>query len=282
MSAPLLGRPRDTELLIMSVNVRRDLGVLAVRAADRWATRRDHVAAMLRAEQPTVLAVQESLPAQARAIRAALGPAYGSIGHGRRPGPRGEGCPVFYDRERLELLDGWQRALSDRPEVPGSIAWTSVLPRVVVGARFRDRRCGVEFTLLNTHLDAFSPWARRRQAAEVHAAAVAAGTPVVVTGDLNAAEGSAPWRALTADGVLRDTWRVADTRATPAWGTFAHYRAPRVGRRIDAILASAEVHVVRAGIDPRQHGGGWPSDHLPVQALVDLAPPAPGPLGEGA
>lgn len=272
MTTPLLTPPSGTELLVMSFNVRRDLGLVALRPADRWSGRRHRVAAMLRAERPHVLGVQEALPAQAAAIRTALGPAYRSIGHGRLPGPRGEGCPMFYDRERLELLDAGQHALSDRPDVAGTTAWTSVVPRVLVRARFRDRRSTAVFTVLNTHLDAFSPWARHRQAAEVRAAAVAADTPVIVTGDLNTSEGSAAWRSLTSDGVLRDTWHTADTRATPAWRSFSNYRAPRRGRRIDAILASSDVRVARVGIDPRPHGGGWPSDHLAVQAVVDLAP----------
>ena len=78
-----------------------------------------------------------------------------------------------------------------------------------------------------------------------------------------------------ADGGLVDTWAYAPTRRTVEWGTFNNYRRPRVGaRRIDAILATPDVGVRAAGIDPRPTGTSWPSDHLPVQAVVRI--PVPG------
>ncbi|WP_315637991.1 MULTISPECIES: endonuclease/exonuclease/phosphatase family protein [Microbacterium] len=272
MTAPLLGSPSTTELHVMTLNIRRDLGALAWPPADRWSVRRPRLTALLRAERPDILGVQEALPAQAAEVSAALGPSFHRVGHGRLAGPRSEGCPLFYDADRLEL-GGWRQvALSRTPDRPGSRSWLSVSPRVVVEASFRDRRTGAALTVLNTHLDAFSPWARLRQAQAVHDVAAAAESPVVLLGDFNAAAGTAPWRALEADDVLRDSWTAAVSRRTPAWRTFAGYRPPRRGRRIDGILTSPALPVRRAGTNARQYGGGWPSDHLPVQALIDLAP----------
>lgn len=269
MTEPLLGAAADTDLHVMTLNVRRDLGALAWPPEDRWPRRRPRVAVLLRAERPHVLGVQEALPAQAAVARDALGPSYRMLGHGRLPGPRGEGCPLFYDAERLELRAWGQYALSRHPERPGSSSWLS-LPRVVVAALFRDRLTGREVTVFNTHLDAFSPWARLRQAQAIHRRAEAAAAPVIVLGDFNARAGSAPWRALQSGGLLTDAWNTAESRRTPDWGTFARYRPPRPGRRIDGILASPELRVRRAGINARRHEGGWPSDHLPVQVLFDL------------
>lgn len=274
MTDTLLGAAADTDLHAMTLNVRRDLGALAWPPEDRWSTRRPRVAALLRAERPHVLGVQEALPAQAAVVRDALGPTYRMLGHGRLPGPRGEGCPLFYDAERLALCTWDQHALSRHPERPGSSSWLS-LPRVVVTALFRDRVTGREVAVLNTHLDAFSPWARLRQAQAIHRRAEAAGAPVIVLGDFNARAGSAPWRALAAHGLLTDAWTTAESRRTPAWGTFARYRRPRLGRRIDGILASPEVRVRRAGINARRYEGGWPSDHLPVHVLFDLRTATP-------
>ncbi|MGW9158586.1 endonuclease/exonuclease/phosphatase family protein [Microbacterium sp. NPDC055665] len=271
MTAPLLGSHRDGDLHVMTLNVRRDLGTLAWPRADRWPTRQRRVSALLRAERPHVVGVQEALPAQASLIGAALGPSYRMVGHGRRPGRRGEGCPLFFDAERLELRDWRQCALSRHPEREGSSSWLSAAPRIVVEAILRDRITGREITVLNTHLDAFSPWARLRQAQTIRGRASEATSPVLVLGDLNARAGSAPWRALQEGGLLSDSWTASAARCTPAWGTFARYRAPRSGRRIDAILASPELPVRRAGINGRQYERGWPSDHLPVQALFDLA-----------
>lgn len=282
MIAALLGTPSATELHVMTLNIRRDLGALAWPRADRWETRRPRLTALLRTEQPDVLGVQEALPAQAAAVCAALGPSFRHIGHGRLPGPRGEGCPLFYDADRLELRTWRQIALSRTPDRSGSRSWLSVTPRVAVEASFRDRRTDAMLTVLNTHLDAFSPWARLRQAQAVHDVAAASAAPVILLGDINASAGSAAWRALEADDVLRDSWTAAVSRRTPAWGTFAGYRTPRRGRRIDGILVSPALPVRRAGIDARQYGGGWPSDHLPVHALIDPASPAAVPPEEHA
>lgn len=274
MNAPLLGTPSTTELHVMTLNIRRDLGALAWPRADRWEIRRPRLTALLRTERPDVLGVQEALPAQAAAISATLGSSFRRVGHGRLPGPRGEGCPLFYDADRLELRTWRQMALSRTPDRPGSRSWLSVAPRVAVEASFRDRRTDAMLTVLNTHLDALSPWARLRQAQAVHDVAATSATPVIFLGDFNAAAGSAPWRALEVDDVLRDSWTAAVTRRTPAWSTFSGYRSPRRGRRIDGILVTPTLPVRRAGIDARQYGGGWPSDHLPVHALIDLAPSA--------
>ncbi|MCT1479131.1 endonuclease/exonuclease/phosphatase family protein [Microbacterium sp. p3-SID336] len=271
MTAPLLGPRGDTELLVMSFNVRRDLGRFTWRRADRWTTRRDRVAELLRTERPQLLGVQEAMLGQAAVIGSALGAAYRFVGHGRRPGPRGEGCPLFYDAEQLELLSWRQRALSDRPDVPGSTSWTALLPRVMVEAQFRDRGTGETLTAVNTHLDAFSAHARLRQAQALRGALPAPAERVIVMGDLNAPAGSAPWRALMDERLLRDAWTAAASHATPEWRTFAGYRRPRRGHRIDGILVSPDILVRSVGVDARMHDGGWPSDHLPVLALLDAS-----------
>lgn len=272
MSAPLLGPAAAPHLHVMTFNVRRRMTGPTWPPADRWSVRRPRVDALLSLERPTILGAQEVLPDQASTIRDALGSSYRFVGHGRQAGPRGEACPVFYDGARLELL-GWQQvALSDRPDEPGSTSWGNVIPRVYVRATFRDRMTSREVTVVNTHLDAFSAPARRRAAEELRHVAAAQQQPVLLLGDLNAGPGSAPWQALLADETLADAWTAAEARLSPEWGTYAGYRRPRRGRRIDALLVSPGVHVRRAAINAHLFEGGWPSDHLPVQTLLTIAP----------
>lgn len=275
MTPPLIGPMPAPALHVMTLNVRRPMPTW--RPADRWSNRMPRLAALLKEERPSLLGTQEALPVQVAAIRNALGTRYRFVGHGRRPGPRGEGCPVFYDADRLELLHWRQVPLSDHPEQPGSTSWGSVIPRVYVAARFRDRETSAEFSALNTHLDAFSPLARLRQAQEVRRVAGTLPPPVILTGDLNATPSSAPVRALLDGGVLTDAWTAAERRLSPEWATYARYRAPRPGARIDAIAVSPDVTVDRIGINARRFGGGWPSDHLPVQAVLRLTDAAPSP-----
>lgn len=269
---PLIGPAEPPDLHIMSFNIRRRFSGPFVRPADRWRARRPRLAALLAAERPTLLGVQEAMPEQAAAVREALGPRYRRVGHGREANGRGEGCPLFFDGERLELLDWRQRALSDRPDVPGSRSWGSVVPRVLVTGTFRDRMTDARFLMINTHLDVFSARARKAGARNIRELVEDQHLPAIVTGDLNARPGSPPLLELLGGDDLVDAWDVAMERVTPEWDTYSGYRRPHVRRgRIDWIAVSPRVHVMRTAIDARRVEGGWPSDHLPVHAVVRVA-----------
>ncbi|MCR2783902.1 MULTISPECIES: endonuclease/exonuclease/phosphatase family protein [unclassified Microbacterium] len=270
---PLIGPTGAPDLHVMTFNVRRRLPALAARPADRWRLRRPRVQALLRAERPTLLGVQETLPDQAAAISDALGASYRFIGHGRQPGPRGEASPLFYDTDRLELLQWRQQALSDRPDEPGSVSWGNLLPRVLVQATFRDLATSAVFLAVNTHLDAFSARARVRAAQEISGLVADQPWPAIVTGDLNAGPDSEPVRELLSGDTLVDAWTAASATLTPEWGTYGGYRDPRPGRRIDWIAVSPRIAVQSAGINAQSIDGGWPSDHLPVQAVVRMPQP---------
>lgn len=268
--AALIGAVPAPALHVMTFNIRRRLP-LAVRPADRWQNRRPRLAHLLAGERPTLLAVQEALPDQAAAVARALGGRYVRLGHGRAPGPRGEACPLFVDTERLEPLRWEQRALSERPGSPGSTGWGSPIPRVFVEAVLRDRVTGTDFLAVGTHLDVFSERARRRSADAIRDRVIAHALPAVVLGDMNASPSSVPLRRLRAEDLLVDAWSHAHRRLTPEWGTYARYRRPRIGApRIDAVLVTADITVERIGIHGAPTAGGWPSDHLPVQAVLHL------------
>lgn len=264
----VVGRVDAPELHVMTYNIRRRLGI-DPRPADRWSRRQEPLRLLLAAESPTVLGVQEAMPDQAAFIAATLGPRYRSIGRGRNRDGRGEACPLFYDADRLELIEAEQTALSAQPAEPGSRSWGSVVPRIVVSALFRDRATDARFGVMNTHFDPFSAAARVRSSEIVRGAASEATEPVIVMGDLNAAASSPALRVLLSGGVLRDAWANARTHLTPGWGTFVNYRRPRADApRIDWIVVTEDVRVLRAAIDGEPVDGRWPSDHLPVHAVV--------------
>ncbi|MFE1663646.1 endonuclease/exonuclease/phosphatase family protein [Microbacterium sp. P02] len=269
----LVGHVGPPALHVMTFNVRRRMGRLSWPAADRWSARAPRVQALLHAERPGVLGVQEAMPDQAAFLQDVLGSGFRSVGYGRSAQRSGEGCPLYYDHQRFELLDWAQQALSDHPDVAGSRTWGNPVPRVIVRAVLRDRSSGATFTALNTHWDPFSRASRLRAAEQLRGIVSAASTPVIAMGDLNAPAASSEVRALWDGGVMRDAWDTAADRLTPEWETYAAYRRPRVGtRRIDFIAVSTGLVVDRIAINARRYRGGWPSDHLPVQAVVLLAP----------
>lgn len=266
----LIGESSGPALHVMTWNVRRSMP-LGFRDAGRWTRRAPRLAALLRVEKPTVLGVQEALPQQARFIRDALGCSYRYVGRGRAGDGRGEGCPIFYDANRLDLVKAQQLALSERPHVAGSRSWGNILPRIMVTAVFRDRVTERCFLIVNTHLDHLSRRSRLRSAEAVRRSVVACELPAVVMGDLNENESGAAVLELFRDEQLTDAWSRARVHLSAPWATWSNYHPPRRnGRRIDWIAVSSGVGVTRAAVNARRYAGGWGSDHLPVQAEIVL------------
>ncbi|KZE92908.1 hypothetical protein AVP42_02175 [Agromyces sp. NDB4Y10] len=279
--AATIGPVTAPNVHVMSFNIRRRIPSARRGGPDRWSARRPLVKRLLAAEQPTIVGVQEALADQVHVIAEGLGPAYRWVGMGRDPSGRGERCPIFYDADRLDLTAWRQRALSATPDLLGSRtrSWGNVTRRILVSAAFADRATGARIVAFNTHLDHLS-WRSRLHSARLIlelAAASHAADPdaaIVVTGDFNANERSAVYRALTADGMLRDTWEAAAEQLTPQWGTYHGYRRlRRGGPRIDYVFAGPSVEVESVAINAARFDGRAASDHEPVQTVI--RPPAP-------
>ena len=228
MGAALVGETTAPELHVMTLNVRRRVPHLRRRHPDRWDVRAPRLAALLRTERPALLAVQEALPDQAEFVRDALG--HDAIGTGRAKLGGDEGCQLFFDPQRLELLDWRQSALSTRPEVAGTRSWGSAFPRILVQAEFRDRTTSTRFLALNTHLDVASTRARRNSARIIRGIVEQRGLPAIVTGDLNAGDRSATVRELTTRGALADAWAAAGDGSPRRGGPTPATGAPVPGR----------------------------------------------------
>lgn len=272
-SAAVIGRAKADQLHVMQFNIRFDANA-APGTADSWIDRRPVLAQLLELEQPTVLGTQEVLYRQLKQISEDLPPFFDSIGVGREGGSRGEFVPIFFDTRRVEPLAFDHFWLSDTPNLIASNTWGGGSIRMVTWVRFRDLRTGKEFIHLNSHFDNAAENARRLSAGLVRdrIAGFDPSLPVIVTCDFNTgAPNSETYRILVTNGGLVDTW-LAGEQVTPLVGTFPNYREPVPnGNRIDWILTNTRVQVLKAAINPFRVDGRFPSDHLPVQALVRLA-----------
>jgi endonuclease/exonuclease/phosphatase family metal-dependent hydrolase len=103
---------------------------------------------------------------------------------------------------------------------------------------------------------------------------LARGLPIVMTGDLNTEPKDAPYRILTTETMaaavppLRDAFVVSRSGhygPTSSWNAF---KAIEPNRRIDYVLVSEPVVVEQHAILPDMWDGRFPSDHLPVMAVV--------------
>ena len=270
---PVIGRARGELLHAMSFNVRYDrVGQTQPGEPDYWPERAPLTVELLRLEQPTVLGVQEVLFHQLATVEEGLGRHYKMVGFGRDGGAGGEYSGIFYDARRLTVKWWDQFWLSDTPDLIGSATWGNTVTRIVTWAELHDSVTGRDFLHINSHFDHQAENARVRSAQVVRDQVAASDLPVVFTADCNAAaESSAPYDVLVADGALRDTWLDADRQLTPYAGTFPNYGTPNPdGTRIDWILTSPGVEVRGAAINTWTRDGRYPSDHTPVQALLKL------------
>ncbi len=268
--------PVSAPLRVMSFNVRYGT---ADDGDHHWEKRRDAVVEAVRAQAPDLLGTQETLSFQADHLAAGL-PGYGVFGAGREDGrKKGEAMTVFFRKERFEMLDGGHFWLSESPDKPGVLGWDAVCARMATWLRLRDRAAGGrELLWVNTHLDHRGATARLEGARQIRRwieKNAGDGAAVLVTGDFNCQENSAPYAELTGkdkEGVkLADSFRVVHPERGPEEASFHGFRGKTAGGRIDWILVSGRLVPKNAGIVREKHGGLFPSDHYPVTAVLEWA-----------
>lgn len=291
------GTTADVGLSVMSYNVRFDNPAVDPYT---WRERRDDVASVIRFHRPDVVGLQEALHGQLDDLRERL-PSYEWLSAGRAEARNaGEYAAVGYDAERFEAVAESAFWLSESPEERGSVGWDARFPRLVRWVRLRERATDAELVHFNTHFDHEGETARLRSADLLadRIPEVAPDAAVVVTGDLNCVESSAPYRRLVddADGTgesegadgngsgdgdadrrsLRDGQYASDTPHHGPVTTRTDFDALVPDRKIDHVLVSSDVEVTGHAVCADTTGDGlYPSDHLPI--LADLSVRAPEP-----
>jgi endonuclease/exonuclease/phosphatase family metal-dependent hydrolase len=247
----------------------------------RWRRRRDFVAGILRWHHPDSAGLQEATADMVADLEARL-PELRWIGVGRDDGrTRGEFNPIFYRKDRLEAVAHGTFWLAADCSVPGR-GWDAFCHRIVTWAHFKDQTNESELFHFNTHLDHFGRKARREGARLLlkKIAEIAGEAPVVVTGDFNCRENSRTYQLLTRaekggkDEVrpLRDSFLES---AQPPHGPRKTWRGIRPGGlgsgRIDYIFVQNKCRVLHYGVLSDRTEIGYPSDHFPVVADVEIA-----------
>jgi endonuclease/exonuclease/phosphatase family metal-dependent hydrolase len=253
-------------LSIMSFNIRYGT---ANDGENRWEARRDQVFALIKAEDPDVIGLQEALHFQIDEILAAV-PGYRMVGVGRSDGGQGgEYAAILYRESRLAVRRTATFWLSDTPDVVKSNTWGAALERICTWAIFDDK-LGTPFYVFNLHMDHVSQPAREKSAALVleRIAARTPALPVVVTGDFNTGELNPVTQAMSR--VLRDTFRVLHPDAKEV-GTANQFKLGTIGGdKIDYIFVEPSTEVLAADIIRTANDGRYPSDHFPVVARIRL------------
>jgi endonuclease/exonuclease/phosphatase family metal-dependent hydrolase len=252
-------------LRIMGFNIRLPVESDGV---DYWETRKPLAVRMLRDQRPDVIGLQELVASQADYLAREL-PAYAWFGRGRNADGGGEHMGVFYRKDRLKVIESGDFWLSDTPDVPGSITWNHLYPRMVTWALFEQRSDGKRFYFFNTHL----PYREQDEAARVKGAnaiaqriaALPANVPVVLTGDFNTTPDSDVHAVLAR--TLQDAWTTAPC-VEGSDATF-HGFTGTADRRIDWVFVKGVTPASATSVTTRWHQR-YPSDHFPVVVTLRL------------
>ena len=266
------------DLRVMSFNLRYGA---ADDGDDAWSHRQELLVDVVREFGPDILGTQECLDFQRDYLLQSL-PGYAVVAAGRDDGAEaGEMCAVFVRAERFSVNAAGHFWLSETPDVVASRGWDAALCRMATWLRLTDIAAGGrQFLVVNTHWDHIGVEARRQSALLLRreAAALAQGLPVVIMGDFNTAlEAIGPAEAgrLLREGagddglpVLVDSYAVTAGAATA--GTFHGFTGQGGRGRIDGILVTPGIAVLSAAIVTTSRGDRYPSDHVPVTAVLRL------------
>lgn len=226
-----------------------------------WDFRKELLASRIQEANPDLLGVQEAYDFQMDFLAHTL-PDHVPIGLGREDGKReGEYAGVFARKSKLEVLDSGTFWLSETPEVPGSMSWETVCPRVCTWAWLRTD--AGEIRVYNTHLDHASAWARQEGVRLILRKIAGKRGPAIFIGDFNATYEQPPIQAILADEFV-------DVLAGCKTGTWHNFTGKAI-ERIDFVFTTSDFRTIRAWVDSRSGANGlYPSDHFPVWADLEL------------
>ena len=264
------GLSERAPLRAMTFNIGQDDGTPG-EGPDGWSNpegpRRDEVLALLDAEQPDIVGLQEALWGQVQDLDAGLS-GYEWVGVGRDDGAEaGEFSPIFYRGDRYEHVAHGTFWLSDTPSVPGS-SYPDAAINIATWLEVTDLESERPVLILNSHWDEDSAEARAFGASFiVQQLEFLAPEPRarIVLGDFNCTEDSEPMDTLRNGGHLDDAYRVAHPVAEPDEGTYHGFEGDPTGARIDYLMVSTGLFDVERAEIVRTGGteAGWPSDHFP-------------------
>jgi len=256
-------------LTVVSYNIRLDV---ASDSLNRWDNRKDFLIGQLNFYEPDVFGIQEGLLHQLEEIKKGM-PGYNYLGKGREDGLKnGEFSAIFYDTEKLELLEENTFWLSETPDLP-SKGWDAAIKRVCTYGLFQTKSGAQNFWVFNTHFDHIGKEARKESVfliiekiQELNKQEL----PVILTGDLNLEPGHPS--ILLLSSAMQDTHLLAGDKAFGPNGTFNGFNfSEPITRRIDYIfLSKTGFQLLKYAILSDSKDLRYPSDHFPVLAKLSI------------
>jgi len=265
------GNTEKNAIKVLTFNIRYDNPSDSINA---WPNRAAQVKDFIMDEKPDIFGMQEVLWNQYEFLDSVL-TEYSSSGVGRSDGIRdGEMNPLFFRKERFDMVRTLTFWLSDSPDIPGSIGWGAALPRIVTWMELVDKNNHSHLFFFNTHFSHVSDSARIMSSKilleEVNR--ITDGFPFIITGDFNMLPSSKGYSILTGPDesipLMKDSYVISEKRPTGPTYTFNGFSDKPGNGRIDYIFVRNGMKVLNNTAVFKKEKGIYISDHWPVMATL--------------
>lgn len=231
-----------------------------------WFYRADLIIKNIEAERPDIIGFQEVTKFHYDYLTDCL-EGYDNILTYRDGSFLSEGCPIFYNTSKFQLIDKGSFWLSSTPDKM-SRDWGAACYRVCSYVVLRQLSDGKELAVFNTHLDHISEKARINGINLILEKLKAfGGYPCVIMGDFNAEENSETYKAAAA---LFDDAKYS-AAITVSGATYQNFGKSLNRENIDYFMIS------KTGIDVNEYkivdttyDGVYPSDHFPIVIKISM------------
>ncbi len=220
----------------------------------------------IRAYMPDSFGCQEASVSLLAMVSGELESDYAYVGLGRDKNNTGEASPVFYLKEKYDLVDSGTFWLSKTPDEV-SKGWDANYNRVCTYAVLKNKETGFTYAHFNAHFDHIGIIARQESISLVtkKIAEICPDIPVLFSGDLNDEEGSVMYNMALESG-LRDSKFLAEkTMDSLTYHGYSAFTEATRTKPIDFIFVNDFITSVASyEVDLTTYNGIYPSDHHPI------------------
>lgn len=229
-----------------------------------WPNRKPLLLEALRDFSPDILGTQEGREPQIRNLHEGI--AHLSLADDHRQWLESRMYPtIFFNPERLHCLQSGDIWLSETPQVPGSVSFQSMFPRLCTWTILEMKQTDVQFLVINVHLDHVRPKTRLAQITvlidEVEKIN-SQNLPVILLGDFNEDPRGDVRNHITNRWNLNDAWNLLGKKEQ---GSFHQFDGnTNHDMRIDWILTSEHFNCQNIYFYQESKENIFPSDHFPL------------------
>ena len=269
LATAMAQRQKPVTARIMTFNIRTET---RVDGRNNWELRYQPVAEFVNKSKADIVGMQEVQQRQLTDLCSMMDD-YSYVGVARDDGKqKGEYNPIFYRKERFNLLRSGTFWLSPTPAEP-SYGWGAACRRIATWAILQEKTTMKSIIVLNTHLDHISEEARANGAALIkeRLSRMNNELPVVVTGDMNSDDKSTAYaKFATAIFPMQDAYKTAKRKKGPDYTFHGFGQLPQDNRtKIDYIFLSSQINVKKyTNYDGSLGEGRYLSDHNALTADI--------------